>query len=118
MGNYSLKNVFTQSPEKVKVTILAVLGVAAGLRGWDPDLLETVGVGIAIERVLDLFYVAPVRTGQAEVVAAAQAEEKTEKALQGIELGKLVARQRPLRPVDAAALVEEPPPGPAAPAPA
>lgn len=94
---YSLRNVLTQSPEKVKVTILAVLGVLAGLRGWDPDLLETVGVGIAIERILDLFYVAPVRTAQAATAEQAHQDEKTVEALNGIELGQQLARARPLR---------------------
>lgn len=77
MNYYNLKNVLTQSPEKLKLAILAVLGIAAGVRGWDPDLLETVGVGFAIERVLDLFYAAPVKDA---------AEER--KALEGIELGR------------------------------
>jgi hypothetical protein len=82
---YRFRNVLLQSPEKVKVAVLAVLGVVAGLRGWDPDLLETVGVGIAIERLLDLFYVAP--------VARANTEAETLKA---IDLGQQLAR-RPLR---------------------
>lgn len=81
MSNYSLSNVLTQAPEKVKVTILAVLGVAFGLRGWEPSLLETTGVGIAIERVLDLFYVAPVRKAQDQdraLVAFENVKLKTE----------------------------------------
>lgn len=99
MSSYSFKNVLTQSPEKVKVTILAVLGVVAGLRGWDPDLLETVGVGIAIERVLDLLYVAPVRrAGEVEARATAETE-----ALKAIDLGKQLASapRRPLQVGDA-----------------
>lgn len=101
---YSLRNVLTQSPEKVKVTVLAVLGVVAGLRGWDPDLLETVGVGIAIERLLDLFYVAPVRNAGAREV---QVQHEGE-VLKGIELGKQLAStpRRPLRAGDAVRIQE------------
>jgi len=75
---YSLKNILTQSPEKVKVTILSVIGVVLALAtDIDPSLLETVGLGIAIERVLDLLYVAPIRNVQNERIA-----------LQGIALGR------------------------------
>lgn len=75
---YRLGNVLTQSPEKVKVTVLAVGGVFVALfTDADPTLLETVGVGIAVERLLDLFYVAP----QAKVNAETE-------ALKAIDLGK------------------------------
>lgn len=90
-GSYKLRNVFTQSPEKVKVTLLSVLGVVAGIRGWDPTLLETVGVGIAIERTLDLFYVAPVRNAQ--MVHVQQANDAA--AINGIALGKQLAQAPP-----------------------
>lgn len=62
---YNLKNVLSQSPEKVKTAVLSVVGVTLGILSStgvihiDPSLLETVGAGIAIERTLDLFYVAP-----------------------------------------------------------
>lgn len=91
MSNYSLENVLTQSPEKVKITVLSVLGVIAGVRGWDPNLLETVGVGFAIERTLDLFYVAPVRNAQIEAVAQAHQDEKDTATLSGIALGQQIA---------------------------
>lgn len=78
---YSLKNVLTQSPEKVKVTLMAVVGVVVALAtDLDPTLLETVGVGFAIERVLDLFYVAPVKRSNDDAAT-----------LQAIDLGKQLA---------------------------
>lgn len=90
---YSLKNIFTQSPEKVKTTLLAVVGVYLSLfTSLDPSLLETVGAGIAIERILDLFYVAPVRNAQIET-----------EALKAIDLGRQIGSytvpqpERPLR---------------------
>jgi hypothetical protein len=96
MSSYSFRNILTQSPEKVKVTVLAVLGVGLSFAHIDPSLLETVGVGIAIERLLDLFYVAPIKNAQAAAVAASHEEEKTAEALNGIELGKKLAA-RPLK---------------------
>lgn len=98
LSAYSLSNVLTQSPEKVKLWLMSVLGIVAGVRGWDPSLLETVGVGFAIERTLDLLYVAPVRSAQALNVQQAHNDAKTEQALNGIELGKQLARVRPLVP--------------------
>lgn len=82
---YSLKNALTQSPEKVKVTVLAVAGIVCGLLGLDASVLETVGAGIAIERVLDLFYVAPVRKSINEA-----------ETLKAIDLGQQLRRSRPL----------------------
>jgi hypothetical protein len=105
MTMYSLGNVFTQSPEKVKITALSVLGVIAGVRGWDPNLLEAVGVGIAIERTLDLFYVAPVRTAQIDAVIQTHQDEKDAAALSGIALGRQIAGAPP---VDVAAAVIPP----------
>jgi hypothetical protein len=90
---YSLSNVLTQSPEKVKLWLMSVLGIVAGVRGWDPSLLETVGVGFAIERTLDLIYVAPVRTAQAINVHQAHEAAKTTEALNGIKLGQQLAAQ-------------------------
>jgi hypothetical protein len=83
---YSIKNFWKNSPEKIKVTFLSVLGVVLALAtDLDPSLLETVGVGIAIERLLDLFYVAP-----------AQARRTESLTLQAIDLGKQLqgARKR------------------------
>lgn len=107
---YALSNVLTQSPEKVKLWFMSVLGIVAGIRGWDPSLLETVGVGFALERTLDLLYVAPVRNAQAINVQQAHDDAKTEQALNGIELGRQLGRVRPIAPrppdpppVDAAA---------------
>ena len=97
---YSLANVLTASPEKVKVTILAVGGVACALAGLQPTLLETVGVGIAVERLLDLFYVAP-------QVAA----NRDDAALQAIDLGKQLAPRRPLRAPPAGPPPAADPPG-------
>lgn len=62
---YSLKNVMNQKPEMIKNTVTAVLVVVVYLLGKDPSLLEAAGVGFAIEKVLDLFYVEPIRTKQA-----------------------------------------------------
>ena len=81
MSYYNLRNVLTQSPEKIKVTVLAVLGVVgAVIFNWEPDLLETVGVGIAVERLLDLFYVAPVQNADRE-----------KRFLESVQLGKTLS---------------------------
>jgi hypothetical protein len=82
---YSLKNALNQNPETLKNTALAVLGVGLAIRGWDPSLLETIGVGLALEKVLTVFYVAPIRQAQDE-----------EKALLAFENVRLKS-QRPLR---------------------
>jgi hypothetical protein len=78
---YNLKNVLTQSPEKIKATILSLLGVLViiGVFG-DPGGEVVAGVGIAIERFIDLFYVAPVKNAADET-----------KTLQAIDLGKQIA---------------------------
>lgn len=83
---YNLKAALNQSPEALKNTIIAVVGVAAAARGWDPDLFETLGVGLALEKVLTVFYVAPIREAQA-----------TTHALTAFENVRLAAEQRPLR---------------------
>lgn len=74
---YDLKNVLNQSPEKVKVAVLAVGGVVCAMAGLDPSLIETVGVGIAVERVLDLLYVAPKQQANQE-----------EQFLKALDMGK------------------------------
>lgn len=83
---YSLKNAMNQKPEMIKNTITAVLVVAVYLLGKDPSLLEAAGVGFAIEKVLDLFYVAPIR----------QAENEKQ-ALVAFEKVRLEATRRPPR---------------------
>jgi hypothetical protein len=93
---YSLKNVLQQSPEKVKITLLAVLGVIGAAYGLEPTLFETLGVGIAIERVLDLFYVAPIRAAADQAAIDAAEQKLAETALKGIELGKQLPRPRPI----------------------
>lgn len=82
---YKISNALTQTPEKVKVTLLAVGGVICALAGLEPTLLETVGVGIAVERLLDLFYVAPTNRALQEG-----------RTLEAIDLGKQLqgARKR------------------------
>lgn len=101
-SRYRFRAVLEQSPEKVKTAILSILGVtlgildAAGVWSMSPDLLETVGVGIALERLLDLFYVAPVNKAQ-DAVALQVLQEETLKA---IDLG---TQLRPRRPIQAAA---------------
>lgn len=75
---YSFKNIFTKSPEEVKVAILAIIGVILALgTDVDPSLLETVGAGIALERFLNLVYVAPTQRANVDTIA-----------MQGVELGR------------------------------
>lgn len=79
---YNLKNVLTQSPDKIKTTVLAIIGVVLALAtNVEPTLLETVGAGIALERALDLFYVAPVKKAEEErqLVAVGEAIEDAKK---------------------------------------
>lgn len=93
---YALRNVLVQAPEKVKQTVLAVLGcgvIYATARGYTVDGAFVAAFGIAVERVLDLFYVAPVRTAQAAAAAEAHEQDKADVALKGIELGKQLAAQ-------------------------
>lgn len=80
---YSLRNVLTQSPEKVKSSLLSVMGCVVifyATRGYVIDGAFVAAVGIATERTLDLFYVAPVRTSQ---------------TLQAIDLGRQLGPQPP-----------------------
>lgn len=78
---YSFKNIFTKSPEEVKVAILAIIGVILALgTDVDPSLLETVGAGIALERFLNLVYVAPTQRANVDTIA-----------MQGVALGKQLA---------------------------
>lgn len=83
---YSLKNVMNQKPEMIKNTVTAVLVVVVYLLGKDPSLLEAAGVGFAIEKVLDLFYVEPIRQA-----------ESSRQALVAFEKVRLEAAQRPPR---------------------
>lgn len=85
---YSLKNVLTQTPEKVKNTILAIGAAVAGVMaqaGYNVDIATVGLIGLAGERVLDLFYVAPTRAAQNE-----------KQALVAFENVKLNATRRPL----------------------
>lgn len=92
---YQLRAVLYQSPDKVKTAVMAVLGVGlALLTDVEPSLLETVGAGIALERLLDLFYAAPVKKAE---------ETRTWKALEGeslkaIDLGLQLAAVQPPPP--------------------
>lgn len=83
---YSFRQVLQQSPEKIKVVVLAVGGAICAAKGLQPDLWETLGVGLAVERTLDLFYVAPIKQAQAEAHALTAFENVRLKA------------SRPLRP--------------------
>ncbi len=78
---YNFRNVFTQSPEKIKNTSLSILAVLVivGVFG-DPDGSVVAGVGIAIERFLDLLYVAPVKNASDE-----------RKTLEAIDFGKQIS---------------------------
>jgi hypothetical protein len=58
---YSFKNVLNQRPEMIKNTVTAIIVVVLYAAGKDPSLLEAAGVGFAIEKVLSLLYVEPVR---------------------------------------------------------
>lgn len=89
---YSLKNVLTQSPDKVKSTVLSVLAVAviiATYRGYDIGGDVVAAVGIAVERVLDLFYVAPVKAVQEEAALI----ELHDHTLHAIDLGQKLPRK-------------------------
>lgn len=86
---YSLKNVMNQKPEMIKNTITAVLVVVVFVVGNDPSLLEAAGVGFAIEKVLDLFYVEPIRQAENEKQALV--------AFEKVRLETAEAIHRPLR---------------------
>lgn len=86
---YSLKNVMNQKPEMIKNTITAVLVVVVYVLGNDPSLLEAAGVGFAIEKVLDLFYVEPIRQAENEKQALVAFEQ--------VRLETAEAIHRPLR---------------------
>lgn len=69
---YSMKALLAQSPEKIKNWFLAV--GAAGVivfaaRGYTITGEMVAAVGLAVERTLDLLYVAPVRQAQSEAAA-------------------------------------------------
>lgn len=83
-SRYNFRNVLTQSPDKIKNTILAVLGVLVVVGAFgDPGGEVVAGVGIAIERALDLLYVAPVKNAS-----------ETNQFLHTVELGKQVEQAR------------------------
>lgn len=85
---YSLKNVLTQAPEKVKNALLAVGTAIAGLlslAGHSVPIENVALIALAAEKVLDLVYVQPTNAAK---------DEKA--ALVAFENVKLKARQRPL----------------------
>lgn len=88
MSHYNWRAILTQSPETLKIAVLAVAGVIAASLGADPTLFETLGFGLAIERVLHLFYTAPVQKRNEEA-----------KVLEGIDLGRKL--EQPVRPLRA-----------------
>lgn len=83
---YSLKNVMNQKPEMIKNAVTAVLVVIVFLLGRNPSLIEAAGVGLAIEKLLDLLYVEPIRQA-----------ENTKQALVAFDQIRREAVHRPLK---------------------
>lgn len=82
---YSMKALLAQSPEKIKNWVLAV--GAAGVivfaaRGYTITGEMVAAVGLAVERTLDLLYVAPVRQAQSEAAALVAFENVKTKAME------------------------------------
>lgn len=77
---YSIGNALTQAPDKMKNTVLAVLGALVVIGVIEASGEEVAAVGIAVERVLDLLYAAPLK-------------KKNEEAhtLRAIDFGKQIA---------------------------
>lgn len=86
---YSLKNAMNQKPEMIKNTVTAVLVVIVYFLGKDPSLLEAAGVGFAVEKVLDMFYVEPIKQAESEKQALI--------AFEKVRLETTEAIHRPLR---------------------
>lgn len=80
-SDYNWRNVLVSSPEDIKWTVLAGLTLAGAIAGLSPDLWETLGMGVFIERLLNLFYVKPVRK------ALSEADQ-----IRGIALGQAIAK--------------------------
>lgn len=59
MSNYSLANVFTQEPGRVKTAILAVLATLVITGVVTVSVQGAAAIGVAVEALLDLFYVRP-----------------------------------------------------------
>lgn len=92
---YALKNVLSQAPEKVKSSVLAIGGaivIIFGVAGYSVSGEIVAAGGVIVERLLDLFYVAPIKKG-AENQALQDLNDHT---LGAIDLGKQLARTRPL----------------------
>lgn len=83
---YSFRQVLQNSPEKIKVVVLSVGAVICAAMGLEPNLWETLGIGLAVERLLDLFWVAPINQAKNEAHALTAFENVRLKAA------------RPLRP--------------------
>ncbi len=83
---YSFKNVLNQRPEMIKNTVTAIIVVVLYALGKDPSLLEAAGVGFAIEKILSLLYVEPVRQAL-----------NSDKALIAFQNVRLEAAKRPLK---------------------
>lgn len=86
---YSLKNLLVQSPEEIKTAILAVITLICAALGLDPDLITTLGVGLVIERLLNLLYVKPVK----RVQERAALNELADHTLRSIDLGQKLPRK-------------------------
>lgn len=86
---YSLKVLLTQSPEKIKNWLLTVGGVGvivATARGYVVDGAFVAAVGLAIERTLDMFYVAPINAAKNEAHALTAFENvrlRSQRPIQG-----------------------------------
>lgn len=113
---YSMKALLAQSPEKIKNWFLAV--GAAGVivfaaRGYTITGEMVAAVGLAVERTLDLLYVAPVRQAQSEAAALVAFEAVKARASDPTkpEPGSLLAQPPSAPPVPVAPTPEPPGPG-------
>lgn len=75
---YDLHTILTRSPESIKDAIATVAAVVLHFLGASPTLLETAGVWIAFEKVLNLVYVKPV--AEANALRAFEAVKRPLKA--------------------------------------
>lgn len=93
IGSYNWKAMFTQSPETIKWLVLAWLAVIGAAKGLEPTLWETLGVGTAIERTLNAFYVIPVSKAKDEATVLKSID--LGRQLAGTGDGRLRAERRP-----------------------
>lgn len=56
---YDPRQILKQTPENVKWLFMSALGLFGAWRGWAPDLIDTLGVGLFVERLLQALYVNP-----------------------------------------------------------